>query len=140
MSFSRLFYLSVFSVVLMGILIVVNCSETEEIHKIESPEAVTDTLKSPQKVKAEVEEEGLEKHAVKVESKLEEILTLIEKKEKALAFKEARLNAKESRLLRLQIVSWIILAVGFVGIVVTTIFLFKRHTISKRSDTTTKAK
>ena len=75
--------------------------------------------------------EGLVKHTEKVESRLADLLSLIEEKEEALLVKEAELVERENRVVRLQIISWIIFGIGITGCVLILLSVIIRKKNNK---------
>lgn len=113
----KCFLSSMFLMVLSAVLLVY-CGKNEKQYS-EGSQFKDSTTVVQQKETSGVK--GLEKHTVEVESRLEDLLSLIKEREKVLLAEEVELTERENRVVRLHFISWIIFGIGMVGIVMTLI-------------------
>lgn len=112
-----------------------NVMQTQRLQPVQPQPDTTGDTTSIVQLQSEIQSpslSSLEATKTEVESRLESLLSLIENKEKDLRAREERLSEREHRLVvettnlvekrkdlaRLQVISWIVLGLGVVGIVV----------------------
>lgn len=118
MRISIKWFLSFMFLMVISAVLLVYCGRNEKQDSVRS-QFKDSTMVIRQKETSGVR--GLEKHTVEVESRLEDLLSLIEEREKGLLTKEAELTERENRIARLHLISWIIFGIGVGSIVMTLI-------------------
>lgn len=114
-------------------LVFMACEQNQKVEKEAevSGKSAADTSESVEEREPAPSLSELEEGKTAIEGRLESLLTLLEekqralmareeelyKRERALVAKAAHLNDREQRLARLRIVSWMVLALGIVGII-----------------------
>jgi hypothetical protein len=144
MRFAKRFELPALLFVIIFIAFV-SCDKIEEKPELikesvaESTAVESDTTEIQGKEIIKPEAEQIEESKTEIENRLEDLLTLIEKKEKALVAREEKalkmekklglraseLSEKEASLKLQQYVAWIVFAVGLIALVIAIILILK---------------
>jgi len=112
------------------------CQTTEE----DTTKKSTDSLKVKATPTPSEEQRKIEEDTDTLEKQIQSVVSQIQKRENALDKKEQELEKKETQLKRLQLISWILFAVGIIALGVTAGIIWFRRKSGKESQSSSSSK